>query len=57
MILVVLNTMGRFEVYKDDDLIVTLPFENPERKLKMDADDTAEVLRQIDAIKTVLGWK
>lgn len=58
MIEVVLNESGRFDVYRDDEVVASLPYEKYDEKLLRAVNslmESAEVERQIIAIKTLLG--
>lgn len=58
MLEVVLNEDGNFDVYRDDEVVATLPYERYDEKLFRAVNslmESAELERQIMAIKVLLG--
>ena len=58
MLEVLLNEDGRFDVYRDDVIVATLPYEKYDERLLRAVNslmESAEVERQIMAIKVLLG--
>lgn len=58
MLEVILNEDGNFDVYRDDEVVATLPYERYDEKLFRAVNslmESAELERQIMAIKVLLG--